>query len=231
MATKGTPNNANSAAGKPPKRNARTKLLDAALGLIRERGYSATTVDELCQAAGVTKGAFFHHFKSKQALGVAAAEHWSTVTGGLFEGAPYHLPADPLDRVLAYVDFRGAIMEGQPHEYTCLVGTMVQETFDSDPPIRDACCASIFGHASTLEADIESAIEAHGLTRSITDEWDARSLALHTQAVLQGAFILAKASGDVGVAKQSVRHLRRYIELLFSNTSARTDLTSEHPHE
>ena len=51
---------------------ARHKLLDAALALIRTKGYAATTVDDICTAAAVTKGAFFHHFKSKEALGIAA---------------------------------------------------------------------------------------------------------------------------------------------------------------
>ena len=59
----------------PPKTpNARAKLLRAALGVIRVKGYSATSVDELCAAAGVTKGAFFHHFATKEALAVAAAD-------------------------------------------------------------------------------------------------------------------------------------------------------------
>ena len=51
---------------------ARTKLLDAALRLIRTKGYAATAIDDLCHAAGVTKGAFFHHFRSKEELAVAA---------------------------------------------------------------------------------------------------------------------------------------------------------------
>ena len=56
-----------------PRGEARVALLDAALSEILARGYSATTVDDLCRAAGVTKGAFFHHFDSKEALAVAAA--------------------------------------------------------------------------------------------------------------------------------------------------------------
>lgn len=53
--------------------SARARLLDAAVETIRTKGYSATTVDELCAAAGVTKGAFFHHFDTKEDLAVAAA--------------------------------------------------------------------------------------------------------------------------------------------------------------
>jgi TetR/AcrR family transcriptional regulator, transcriptional repressor for nem operon len=194
---------------------AKEKLLDAALSLIRETGFSAMTVDDLCARAGVTKGAFFHYFASKDELGVAAAEHWSAVTGALFERAPYHDPKDPLDRVLAYIEFRRALLRGDIPEFTCVVGTMVQETYGQYPKIREACAASIFGHAGTLIDDIAAAMAQRG----VAADWTAESLAAHTQAVLQGAFILAKAKDDVGVAIESVDHLRRYVELLFTSAS------------
>ena len=72
---------------KRPMAPARQKLLDAALSVIRTKGYAATTVDELCAEADVAKGSFFHHFKNKEALAVAAAEYWSDRTGALFAAA------------------------------------------------------------------------------------------------------------------------------------------------
>ena len=196
---------------KPLPGPARQKLLDAALSLVRGKGYGATTVDELCVRAGVTKGAFFHHFKSKEALGIAAADYWSEMTDALFAAAPYHKHKDPLDRLLGYIDFRKAILTGKVPEFTCLVGTMVQEVYHTFPGIRDACDASISGHAAKLEADIAEAMKRHG----VRAKWTPKSLALHTQAVLQGAFILAKAKDDAAVAADSIDHLRRYVELLF----------------
>jgi len=190
---------------------ARRKLLDAALVVIREKGYAATTVDGLCARAGVAKGSFFHHFSDKEALAVAAANYWSALTGAFFAAAPYHGHKDPLDRILGYIDFRRSILTGTVPEFTCLVGTMVQEVYDTNPAIRDACDASISGHAETIEADIAEAMKLH----RIRPQWTAKSLALHTQAVLQGAFILAKAKGGAEIAISSVDHLRRYIEFLF----------------
>lgn len=195
------------------RHESKTKLLEAALRVIRAKGYTATRIEDICEAAGLTKGSFFHHFKSKEELAVAAADYWSATTGVLFEHAPYHRHADPLDRVLGYVDFRKALLKGNVPEFTCLVGTMVQETYETVPAIRDACERSISAHAAKVEQDIIEAMDRYG----IKADWTARSLALHTQAVLQGAFILAKAKGGPAVAADSVDHLRRYIELLFKN--------------
>ena len=88
---------------------------------------------------------------------------------------------------------------------------MVQETYDTHPSIRDACERSISGRAAKIEADILEAMRE----RRISADWSAESLALHTQAVLQGAFILAKAKGDPKAAADSIEHLHRYVALLF----------------
>ena len=195
----------------PERGDARTRLLEAARDTIRAKGFASTSIDDLCQVAGVTKGSFFHHFKSKEALGVAVAEHWIEMTNAFFADAPYHAPGDPLDRVLAYVAFRKAIIAGELSEFTCLVGTMAQEIYASSPTIREACGRSIFGHAATLEADIAAAMSAWG----ISGGWTAESLARHTQTVIQGAFVLAKAGNDPALAREALDHLDRYVQLLF----------------
>jgi TetR/AcrR family transcriptional repressor of nem operon len=199
----------------------RKKLLDAALYVIRAKGYEATTVDEICAAAGLSKGSFFHHFKSKEDLALAVADYWIDGTTALFASAPYHAPADPLDRLLDYVDFRKSLLMGDLPDYTCLVGTMVQETYGTHPAIRQACDSSISGHAATLVPDIEAAIRERG----IRGDWTAESLALYIQATFQGAFVLAKAKLSREVAAQCFDHLRRYLELLFSQPQQQNQIS------
>ena len=197
------------------RHESKTRILNAALKIIRQKGYGATRIEDVCEEAGLTKGSFFHHFKTKEELAIAAADYWSEITSALFASASFHAPADPLDRVLAYVDFRKAMLRGELPEFTCLVGTMTQEVYETHPAIRDACNASISGHAGTLVPDIEAAMKRYG----VRGDWTAESLALFTQGAIQGAFILAKAKNGAGPALDALDHLRRYIELLFKTNS------------
>ena len=199
---------------RPAPRSARDKLLEAGVLLVRSRGFAGTSVDQLCGEAGVTKGAFFHHFASKEALGIALADYWSTSTSAFFAAAPYHHLADPVQRVLGYIDLRTALIGGPAESFCCVAGTMVQETFLTSEPIRAACETSIFANAQALDADIAAALAQSG-----RDDVSAASLGRYIQAVLQGAFVLAKARGDADAAdtaRDQLQHLRRYLELLFS---------------
>ena len=193
------------------KVESKTRILDASLRVIRTKGYSATRVEDICEAAGLTKGGFFHHFKSKEELAIAAAEHFAAMAETIFSDAPYRRLADPLDRLLGYVDFRKAILQGELPDYTCLLGTMVQETYETHPLIRKVCDRCISAHAATLAGDIEAAVRQFGLTPN----WTVESLAYYMQSVIQGAFILAKAQHSSEVAADCLDHLRLHIERLF----------------
>lgn len=195
----------------------KARLLNAAVDLIRLKGYAATRVEDICERARLSKGSFFHYFKSKEDLAVAAADYWGELSTALFGYAPYRALPDPLARILAYLDFRKTLLKGDPPNFTCLAGTMLQETYATHPEIRDACGQTIYDHAAALESDIAEAMRERG----IQADWTAKSLALHTQAVLQGAFILAKAQGNSGIVVESIDHLRRYIELLFQTDGQR----------
>jgi TetR/AcrR family transcriptional repressor of nem operon len=193
------------------RHESKSRLLDAALHVIRAKGYAAATVDDICDYAGLTKGSFFHHFDSKAQLALAAADHFCEMASRIFATAPYHALSDPLDRLLGYVDFRKAILRGELPEYTCFLGTMVQETYETHPALRAACEKGISEHAAALEADIAEVMRKHRPGAA----WSAKSLALYTQAVIQGAFILAKSKNGPAVATECLDHLRRYLELLF----------------
>jgi TetR/AcrR family transcriptional repressor of nem operon len=197
--------------------DAKTKLLDAALRIIRTKGYGASTVDDICQAAGVSKGSFFHHFATKEDLAIAAASHFSARADAMFAGAGYRSAAQARERVLGYLDLRSALLTGELPDFTCLLGTMVQETYATHPAIREVSDELIRHHAADVARDIADAKAACNPDAP----WSAESLSLFTQAVIQGAFILAKAQQKPHVAAECLAHLRRYIETQLPAPAAR----------
>ena len=199
-----------------PPENSRTRLLAATIDLVRANGYAATRVDDVCAAAGVTKGSFFHHFASKEELAVAAAGAWNERASQVFAAARYNTKADPLDRLLGYVDYRKELLIGEMWQFTCYAGTTIQETHESHPDIRAACADTIDKHLRMLTVMIEAALAAYPVAKLAP-----ATLAVHMQAVIQGAFIMAKARQERRAALDSFEHLRRYLELLFDKKQNR----------
>ena len=193
---------------KPPSRD---RLLAAAIDVIRKKGYSATRIEDICDAAGVTKGSFFHHFATKDDLALAATAAWNDMAEAHFGASGYRALADPRDRLLAYVDLRKAILVGDVWGTTCLLGTMLQDTYLTHPDLGIACAAGIDLHIATLIPDADAAIAEYEMSGG----WTGRSLADHIQAVVQGALVLAKADGNFIRALNSFDHLHDYIALVF----------------
>src|SRR5262249_57541233 len=117
----------------------RARLLDAARDVIRAKGYAGSTVDDICAAAGVSKGSFFHHFDSKEELGIAALERFGAMAATLSAAAPYQAANDPRDRVFGYVDFRISLLRGEIPLSTCLIATTLQHPYPTHPNFRPLC--------------------------------------------------------------------------------------------
>jgi TetR/AcrR family transcriptional repressor of nem operon len=191
----------------------RAKLLDAARDVIRTKGYAGSTVDDICAAAGVTKGGFFHYFDSKEELGVAAIERFGSMAAKLFASAPYCSESDPRDRVLGYVDFRISLLRGEIPLYTCLVGTTVQVAYATHPNLRAACDRVLSEHVAELTRDLATAKSRYAPDAA----WDPESVGYFIQCVLQGAFIFAKARQSPEIATASLGHLRNYLVSLLGH--------------
>lgn len=193
----------------------RKALLTAATDVIRAKGYTATTVDEICTAAGVTKGGFFHHFDSKEELGIAAVEQFNARADELFGAAAYQAKADPRERIFGYLDLRIAMLDGDIAKYTCLIGTTVQEVYATHPALRQTCDRMLSEHVALLTRDLAAAKELHAPEAS----WTPESVGYFMQCVLQGGFIFAKAQQNPKVAAASLGHLRAYLVTLLGQPS------------
>jgi TetR/AcrR family transcriptional repressor of nem operon len=188
----------------------RERLLAAAIDVIRVKGYAATRVDDIALAAGVTKGSFFHHFATKEACAREAAIYWNVQSELELAESGHRDGKTPAARVLAYIDFRISQLTGPVAKYACYVGTILQQVHDTHPELAAESAASIFHHAAILETDLSAALR--------TDRAAAHDLAIHVEACIQGALLIAKAEGGSQGATASLNHLRRYLEHLLENS-------------
>lgn len=184
------------------------KLLDAACELMLAKGYTAASVDDICAAAGLTKGSFFHYFESKEDLGKALAERVYGSARETFQAAPFRQKKDPLDRILGYVDFLIEMARGKGAARGCLLGTFAQELSDTHPKIRLVCAECFTSWAEDIQKDLEAAKAMYAPRAS----WSAAGMADHLIAVLEGAIILAKAKQDRKVIETSLVHFKEYLK-------------------
>lgn len=187
------------------------KLLDAAQELMRAKGYTATSVDEICTAAGLTKGSFFHYFEDKEQLGKELAQRYHHLMRQRLEAAAFLQKKDPLERVLGRVDFFIDLTRSPDAGKGCLLGMFVQELSATHPSIRSVCASCFDSAAQSFKRDLDEA-KVRYAPRA---RWTTQSLAEHLTAVVQGSIIIAKARQDPNVMVESLMHFREYLKCLF----------------
>jgi TetR/AcrR family transcriptional repressor of nem operon len=190
----------------------RFKLVDAAVVLMRKKGFTATTVDEICAEAGVTKGGFFHYFKSKDDIAKAAAERFYNDKARDFQDAPFRKLPDPLDRVFGRLDF-AKITSGGTKQVTkgCLLGMFAQELSFTNPQLRDTCRDALARIAKDFEKDLAEAKAAH----PPKIEFNPKTVAMLYVSVIQGSLMLAKTCESNAVLVDNVEQFRVYLQSLF----------------
>jgi len=187
------------------------KLLDSAQRLMLAKGFSATSVEEICRAAGLSKGSFFHYFESKEHLGKEVlAQFWLSIQQVVRDG-PFRQKSDPLQRIYGYVDFVVLMASGGLLNHGCLVGTFAQELSDTHPEIRRECERRFEQWAKALTRDLDAAKAKYAPKARFSPQ----GVAEHFIAVLEGSLILAKTKQEMGVVERNLRHFKRYLKSLF----------------
>jgi TetR/AcrR family transcriptional repressor of nem operon len=193
----------------------RERILDAASRLVVERGFAATTVDAVLEAAGTTKGAFFHHFESKAALGHALVERYAAGDLAMLEefmGLAEAASDDPAEQVVAFLRlFEDAADEVAHAESGCLYVSFVQQSQLVDERTIEVIVSAVQTARERLAEKLEAAAALHPPRQEV----DPTSLADLVFTTFEGAFILVRTMGDPSLMRGQLGHLRRYVELLF----------------
>ena len=187
------------------------KLLEAAQRLMLAKGFPATTIDGICDAAELTKGSFFHYFESKEDLGKAVLERFCATQFQRVGNGSFRKKRDPLQRVYGYVDRYIELTKQATLHDGCLLGTFAQELSDTYPSVRTLCAMQFAQWEEGLNRELDTAKVQYAPKAS----FDTQSLAEHFIAVFEGAWILAKTKRDLNVLDRNLRHFKRYLKSVF----------------
>lgn len=188
----------------------RQRIIEAAAELMAVQGYERTCLDSILERSGVSKGNFYHHFVSKEDLGLAVLEHIGTESHR-FLRASMEGVEDPLARLDAMFDALVAETRDRECRGGCPLGNLAAEMSDANEAFRGQL-ARIFGGWRQMVAEVlEGAAQRHGPTRL-----DVQGLAHHIVCALEGSLLMAKLSREVGELGNTVTHLKMYIRQQFT---------------
>lgn len=192
------------------------RILDAAEELTLEGGFAGTSLDAIIERAGVTKGGFFYHFKSKSDLARALIERHAERDHQLLEDCmrrAERLSRDPLQQLLLFVGLIGETLEQQVGTLSgCLFASFCYEIGQFDGEIRHICFNSMLAWRRHLAAKIREAMDSHPPRIPV----DPDVLADQFLAVSEGAFVLLRTLEDPTILSAQLDNFRNLLEALFS---------------
>lgn len=162
------------------------------------RGYSATSIDDLCKAAGVSKGSFYHFFEGKEQFGLAVLDDYYERGVAHVESGTFTTIADPLERLGAFFDHMQTIAP-ELWRHGCLMGAFAAELWESSPVIHTRV-GQLF--------DMMAARLAPLFTSVLNDEDEGMALAVEMLAMLEGWIVLARAHDEPQRIAEGVRRFR-----------------------
>lgn len=198
-----------------PTELTRERILRTAQGLVLEKGYAGTSLADIVGALGVTKGAFFHHFASKDELATALIERYAERDHFVFEDLARRADAltdDPVQAALLFVSlFEELVAQRERPVRGCLFAAYVYQQGQFEPQVRNFVHATFADWVGLFEAKFAAAIAARPPVAPVT----ARELAEMMVALIEGAVILGRVFDDPKAMARQARLFRQYLKLLF----------------
>lgn len=197
----------------------RERILDAAEALILDHGFAATSIDKVLDRTGLTKGAFFYHFKSKSELAHALVERFADLDSQVLEGnmaRAEKLAQDPLQQFLIFVGLLIEEMEAMTEPACgCLFASFLYESRLFDDEVRETIRNAFLHWRSRLGDKLAAAVERHPPRQPV----DPESLADLLTSIIEGAYVMSKSLKDPKLVARQMVHYRSYVELLMSDAS------------
>lgn len=193
----------------------RERLLDAAEVAVLDKGFAATSIDELIVAVGITKSGFFYHFRDKgelaKALLVRYIERENDLFGDLFRRAD-ELNEDPLHGFLVALKMMSELMSDLPSGHPgCLVASYCYQDRLFDREIRELNAAALLGWRQRFRERLDLIVARYPPLIPV----DLDDLADMMSVVADGGIILSKVVKDKEALPRQVLLYRDFIRMVF----------------
>jgi TetR/AcrR family transcriptional regulator, transcriptional repressor for nem operon len=202
----------------------RDRILDTAHELVLSRGFAATSLDHLVEQAGITKGAFFHYFKSKADLAEALVERFAAQDLKLLSdsfGQAERMTADPLQQIFIVLGIFQNFFEGQEGTPSgCLFASYCYQS----ELLTERNLRVINGNFALWRQAFADRYERAAQIYTSAQGADLEGLADMATVIFEGAYVMAKTQREPAVMVQQLLHYRRYIELVFGQRAAATQV-------
>jgi TetR/AcrR family transcriptional repressor of nem operon len=199
----------------PASTGTRENILKVANDLVLSQGYAATSLDQILEKAGVTKGAFFYYFKSKAELAEALIERYAQMDQALMTdmfAQAEKLSRDPLQQIQILMGLFEQMFENAVEPPGCLLASYIYQSALHTEPILKTLRGVLLAWRQAIEAKLREAAAKY----PPKDEVDFEALADLATTMLEGAFVLGRTFGDPKLVARQLRQYRNYLDLLFS---------------
>ncbi len=198
------------------------KLIAAAQGLMVRQGYAATTVDQVCAEAGLTKGSFFHHYASKEALCRAAVDAWGEMGTQMYAQAWSDPSMDPLDQLYRMLDIMISFTTTRDQPCVCMVGMMSQELSATNPDLRAICA----GHLNDWTQHVVRLLRAAKMRHRPAVNFDPERVGWLLNSIWQGSMLIAKTCQTPEMIVSNLELTRAYVSGQFAKSFITSALKS-----
>ncbi|MDE3084937.1 MAG: TetR/AcrR family transcriptional regulator [Verrucomicrobiota bacterium] len=196
------------------------RLIDAAVRLMLCQGFAATTVDQICAEAGLTKGSFFHYFDSKEAIGRAAMDAFARVGMELYSAAWKDPQADPLEQLYALLEIMMGFTRQSGDPVTCMVGMLSQEMARTNRSMREAAVGHLTAWTEMVMRMLAEAKKKH----PPKIDFDPERVAWMLNSLWQGSMLIAKTRQTPEMIVENLQQARAYVDSLFTGVPGRSPL-------
>jgi len=197
----------------------KNRLMDIAERLILNNGFAAMSIEEVIKDAGITKGGFFYHFDSKNALAYALMQRYREVEAFVFSdlfNRSEELTSDPLQQMLVFVKLFAEMMADMKELHPgCLVASITYESHQVNEQVKNITAEIVLDWRKLFREKIDKINRVYSPNTAVSSD----DLADMLSTIIEGGIIVSRALNDPSILEKQLLEYRCYLELLYKPSS------------